>query len=101
MRTLQELADQLAGRLQRSVTVVDPEIRILCASAHFGDEDDARVRAILQRAAVPEVYRHIHSHGVRQWVTAGHVPAAPDLGFKRRLVIPIRQGANLMALMMI
>jgi hypothetical protein len=99
--TLQELADHLAGRLQRSVTVVDPEIRILCASAHFGDEDDARVRAILQRVALPEVYRHIHSHGVRQWAAAGWVPAAWELGFKRRLVIPIRRGATLLALLMI
>lgn len=99
--TLQELADRLAGRLRRSVTVVDPEIRILCASAHFGDEDDARVRAILQRVAVPEVYRHIHSYGVRHWTAAGHVPAARELGFKRRLVIPIRRGANLLALLMI
>jgi sugar diacid utilization regulator len=98
---LQDLADSLASQLGRSVTVVNPEIRILCASAHFGDEDDARVHAILQRVAIPDVYRHIHAHDVRSWTGAGHVPAAPPLGFKRRLVLPVRQGTALLALVMI
>ncbi|MEV0947669.1 helix-turn-helix domain-containing protein [Rhodococcus sp. NPDC049939] len=103
MRThdLQELVDGLAARLQRSVTVTDPEIRILATSAHFGDEDEARVRAVLARVAVPEVYRHIHSFGVRSWSEPGTVAAAPALGFKQRFVIPIRQGRTLLALLMI
>lgn len=98
---VQELADELAVRLGRSVTIVDPEIRILCASAHYGDEDEARVRAILQRVALPEVYRHIHAQGVRDWTRPGRVPASPELHFQRRLVIPIRRRDRLLAFVMI
>ncbi|WP_198163274.1 PucR family transcriptional regulator [Rhodococcus sp. WMMA185] len=103
MRTdnLQEMVDRLAVRLQRSVTVTDPEIRILAASAHYDDEDEARVRAVLARVALPEVYRHIHSFGVRSWSEPGTVAAAPTLGFEQRFVIPIRQGRTLLALLMI
>ncbi|WP_127945541.1 PucR family transcriptional regulator [Rhodococcus spongiicola] len=98
---LQELVDHLAARLQRSVTVTDPDIRILATSAHYGDEDEARVRAVLARVALPEVYRHIHSFEVRSWSEPGTVSAAPELGFEQRFVIPIRQGRTLLALLMV
>ncbi|WP_143517528.1 CdaR family transcriptional regulator [Pseudonocardia sp. MH-G8] len=59
------------------------------------------MRAILQRVAVPEVYRHIQAHGVRRWSGTGHVAADAALGFKQRLVIPIRHGSHLLAHLMI
>lgn len=98
---VQQLIDKLAARLQRSVTVTDPEIRIIAASAHYGDEDEARVRAVLARVALPEVYRHIHSFGVRNWTAPGVIPAQSALGFKQRFVVPVRRGSTLLALLMV
>ncbi|BBY27167.1 PucR family transcriptional regulator [Mycolicibacterium sediminis] len=98
---MQELVDRLATQLQRSITVTDPELRMRAISSHYSDEDQARIRAILARAAVPEVYRYMHSFGLRGWTAPGRIPAEPSLGFKERLIIPVRRGSNLLALLMI
>jgi sugar diacid utilization regulator len=97
----QSLLDDLAARLQRSVTVTDPQIRHLCGSAHYGDEDEARVRAILQRAPVPDVFDHIVRCGVLSWVTPGRVPAVPSLGFRARVAVPLRASDSLLGFLMI
>ncbi|OYN96995.1 PucR family transcriptional regulator [Enemella evansiae] len=98
---LQQLADDLAARLARSVTVVTPEIEIICASAHFGDEDPARTAAVLRRVALPEVYRHIHGHDILRWQGPDHLRAAPDLGFKRRYAVPLRERGTVLGILMV
>ena len=74
---LQALVDDLADELQRSVVVNDPVVRMLCTSRHFGDEDEVRVRAVLQRDAGPDVSRYVLDQGVARWTRAGTVPAEP------------------------
>jgi hypothetical protein len=54
---IQALADGLAGRLGRAVVVDDRELRLVVASADFGDADPARVWSLLNRRTRPEDVR--------------------------------------------
>ncbi|WP_433506972.1 alpha/beta fold hydrolase [Pseudonocardia halophobica] len=79
---LQAVVDELADELGRSVVVNDPVVRMLVTSRHFGDEDEVRVRALLQRDAGADVARHVLDQGVARWSRAGAVPERPDLGLR-------------------
>jgi hypothetical protein len=98
---LQTLVDDLADELQRSVVVNDPVVRMLCTSRHFGDEDEVRVRAVLQRDAGPEVSRYVLDQGVARWTRAGPVPAEPGLGLRARWCVPLRGRDGLLGLLMV
>ncbi|MCE0768060.1 helix-turn-helix domain-containing protein [Pseudonocardia kujensis] len=98
---LQAVVDELADELGRSVVVNDPVVRMLVTSRHFGDEDEVRVRAVLQRDAGAEVARHVLDQGVAGWSRAGVVPERPDLGLRPRLCVPVRHGGELLGLLMV
>src|SRR5262249_9604682 len=87
---LQELVDAWSHRLGRSIAIDDMNIRMLAVSAHFGDEDPARVHAVMHRglyAAPPEFVR---SHRVTEFDSPGWVPGNDDLGMFPRFIVPIR-----------
>jgi len=86
-RDLQSIVDELAERLQRSVAIDDPAIRLLAASRHFGDEDALRVSSVMNRAVEPEIVDHILAQGISRWVTPGVVDVA---GAMPRLCAPVR-----------
>ncbi|MGG5258418.1 PucR family transcriptional regulator [Phycicoccus avicenniae] len=97
----QQLVDELAARLRRSVVVNDPGVRLLWASRHFGDEDPVRIRAVLQRDAGPEVAAHVLASGVAEWTSDGVVPARADLGLTARRCVPVRVGGELLAMLLV
>ncbi|MFP5021211.1 PucR family transcriptional regulator [Pseudonocardia phyllosphaerae] len=86
---LQEIVDELAQRLQRSVAIDDPAIRLLAASRHFGDEDPVRVTSVLNRSVSPDLTEEVLGHGIATWTRPGHVviPAENSLP---RLCAPVR-----------
>ncbi|PXY23352.1 PucR family transcriptional regulator [Prauserella endophytica] len=86
---LQDIVDNLAERLQRSVAIDDPNIRLLAASRHFGDEDASRVSSVLNRSVAPQLCEQILAQGIAQWTTPGRV-IVPLEGTLPRLCIPIR-----------
>ncbi|WP_236789993.1 CdaR family transcriptional regulator [Amycolatopsis sp. GM8] len=86
---LQPLVDDLAGRLQRSVAIDDPSIRLLAASRHFGDEDSLRVTSILNRAVPDEVTRPLLALGIAKWIKPRRVDIDVP-GFEPRLCVPVR-----------
>jgi sugar diacid utilization regulator len=98
---LQTIVDDLAEELARSVVINDPVNRVLCTSRHFGDEDAARIRAVLQRDAGPEASRYLFELGVTRWPRASMVPARPDLGLNARLCVPLRERAELLGLLLV
>ncbi|GAA2896878.1 helix-turn-helix domain-containing protein [Pseudonocardia halophobica] len=98
---LQAVVDELADELGRSVVVNDPVVRMLVTSRHFGDEDEVRVRAVLQRDAGADVARHVLDQGVARWSRAGVVPERPDLGLRARLCVPMRHRGELLGLLMV
>lgn len=98
---VQQLVDSLAEQLQRSVVVDDPQVRLLATSRHFGDEDDVRVRAVLQRDAGSAAVAHVLGAGVAGWQRAGWIPAEPGIGMHPRWCLPLRWQGELLGLLMV
>lgn len=57
------LIDRLADELSRSVVIDDPAVQVLYASAHYGDADETRVAAVLNRGAEPRIRGYVLSQG--------------------------------------
>lgn len=98
---LQSAVDALAEELRRSVVLDDPAVRLLVTSRHFGDEDDVRVRAVLQRDAGPEVAGHVLAQGVASWVRPGVIAPRADLGMHARVCVPTRWRGEVLGLLMV
>ncbi|GAB3713584.1 PucR family transcriptional regulator [Nocardiopsis nanhaiensis] len=96
---LQRIVDALADEIGRSVAVNDPSLHVLCASRHFGEQDEVRVHAILQRVASTEAIRHLLDQGITMWTEPGIVPARPDLRMKARYCAPVRWRNTLLGLL--
>lgn len=98
---LERLVDDLADRLQRSVVVDDPTIRLIYSSRHFGDEDDQRVRAVLQHDVGGSATAHILGCGVESWQGPAEIPARSDLGMARRWCAPLRWHGHFLGVLMV
>ncbi|WP_270887952.1 PucR family transcriptional regulator [Pedococcus sp. 5OH_020] len=98
---VQQLVDDLAARLHRSVVIDDPEVRLLYASRHYGDDDEARRRAVLEHDAGARTIGYVLAHGVATWTTAGIIPASAEFGLQTRVCVPIRWRGTLLGLLMV
>ncbi|MFJ4974715.1 PucR family transcriptional regulator [Streptomyces coeruleorubidus] len=98
---LQALVDELAEELGRSVAIVDPLVRMICTSRHFGDEDPVRICTLLQGRADSEGIRYVLAQGVTQWCRPGFVDGRDDLGLLPRYIVPLRERGHLLGLMVI
>jgi hypothetical protein len=98
---VQQHIDELAERLQRSVVIDDPEVRLLWASRHFGDEDEVRTHAVLQRRASSAAIGHVLAQGVSAWTTPGVIPPEPSIGMHARVCYPIRWRGELLGLLLV
>ncbi|GAB3574655.1 helix-turn-helix domain-containing protein [Amycolatopsis endophytica] len=86
---LQDIVDDLAERLRRSVAIDDPRLRLLAASRHFDDEDATRVASVLNRSIDPRLCEEILAQGIARWTAPGRV-VVPLAGASRRICVPIR-----------
>jgi sugar diacid utilization regulator len=84
---IQALADGLAARLGRAVLIDDRELRLVAASADFGDADPARVWSLLHRKTRPE---DVRLEQIARLPGPGYVPANPALELWQRLCVPVR-----------
>lgn len=98
---LQKAVDDLAASLRRSVVIDDSSVHLVVASRHFGDEDEVRVRAMLQREGADRALGHVLAQGVTHWTTAGVIPPVPEIGMKSRVCMPIRWRAELLGLLIV
>lgn len=87
---LQEIVDGLADRLQRSVAVDDPAIRLIVASKHYGDEDPVRVQSVLGREVSEEIAQAVLARGIAQADRPVRLPAMPQFGSLARVCFPVR-----------
>ncbi len=87
---LQRLVDGWAARLQRSLAIDDMNLQLLAASAHYGDEDPARIRAVLGRGLDAATIDYLLASGVRSRQQPSWVPGVADLGLQTRLFVPVR-----------
>ncbi|MBF4575686.1 helix-turn-helix domain-containing protein [Frondihabitans sp. VKM Ac-2883] len=87
---LQRMVDSLALTLQRSVAVDDAQLRLLRSSAHFGDEDDLRLKSLVDRRVPEPVAAHLHRLGVATWREPGHGAGTEEVAFATRWCVPLR-----------
>lgn len=95
------VVDQLAEELGRSVVINDPSVQVLYASAHYGDADPVRIRALLDHGAEPRARGHVLAQGVSTWSRAGVVPALDEIGMHARVCAPVRFDGELLALLVV
>lgn len=93
---LQVLVDELARRLKRSVAADDRDMLFLVASRHFGDEDPARIRAVLNRNLDAETAHFLLKQGIRTAERMVRVPGSDAHQLKPRRCFPMRWNGNLM-----
>ncbi len=99
--TMQSLVDELAAEIGRAVAIDDPEIQLICASRHYGDEDEQRIRSILQREVGLAAARHILMQGAKRWTSPAVIPPNDDLGMQARWCVPMRHRARLLGLLFV
>jgi PucR family transcriptional regulator, purine catabolism regulatory protein len=90
---LDQLAETLAGLLERSITIEDTAFRVL-AAAQYGRVDEARRRSIRHNRTTPEVAQRLLDKGIYDQLlqTMGPLRVTPmaDLGMEmERFVAPI------------
>ncbi len=88
---LQRLVDSLGSRLNRSVAIDDPAVRLLAYNAHDGEVDGVRIGSLLRRAVSPEVVEYAYGLGIREAQDLFTMPARPEIGLQvTRIAMPIR-----------
>ncbi|MEU6719326.1 helix-turn-helix domain-containing protein [Nonomuraea sp. NPDC046802] len=89
---VQDLLDDLAGRLGHGLFVDSVDGRLIAYSSQDTHPDPARVAAILARRVAPEIRRWQNRHGIARATAPVRLPANPGLGLRGRLCVPIRHG---------
>ncbi|WP_243231021.1 helix-turn-helix domain-containing protein [Microbacterium sp. CIAB417] len=95
---LQDVVDELAERIGRSVVINDLRFTPLAASAQGDEIDEVRARALLQRVTPPRERAHLESLRITQ----ARRPMAVDLkefGARERLAIPIWEADQPLAIL--
>ncbi|WP_053204302.1 helix-turn-helix domain-containing protein [Jiangella muralis] len=92
---LQQLVDDLATELQRSVAVDDVAIQLLAASAHYGAIDPPRIDSVLARRADAAIVAHVRTFGIDHAVDPVHIPDSAELRTLPRIAVPLRDGSDL------
>jgi hypothetical protein len=89
MTRIQDLVDELAQRLQRSVAVDTPDSHLIASSRHFGDEDAPRIGVVLNRDLDERVAKYLFSFRIRSAQEKVLIPAQPELRLKARCCYPL------------
>lgn len=87
--SLQEIIDEAAERLGRSIALDDPQLRLLAHSAHYGDEDAGRVQSLLTRTITGALRAHVVGTGIHSWHEPGHLPAEASVAMAGRFCVPM------------
>ncbi|MFE4517781.1 PucR family transcriptional regulator [Kitasatospora sp. NPDC056783] len=95
----QELIEELAQSLHRSVAVTDPAISGIRWSRHFDDADPARLHSVLQGRVDRDVARHVLDQDVTRWPRPGFLQGRDDLGLLPRYCVPLRERGHFLGLL--
>jgi len=94
LSAVQELVDELAADLGRSVTVDNPEFEFVSASAQTGVIDGPRIAAIIDRAPPRGPLPWLLGHGLATATSPVRIPANAEHGLLARICFPVRGGAG-------
>jgi PucR family transcriptional regulator, proline-responsive transcriptional activator len=91
---LQDVLDDLASTLGRSVSLDAPDGTLLGYSSQGSDADPARIEAILTRRVAQAVLDYQRSHGIEAATDPVPVPPNPTLGMTARTCLPVRRAGR-------
>ena len=95
LMSIQNIADECAQILRRSVEVTTPAIAVIAASAQIGAIDQHRASSILHRTPPPEPIPWMLSYGIQDAVLPVRLPANPRYDMLPRVVVPLRHQGKL------
>ena len=94
---LQVLVDDLAKRLNRSVAIDDPDLRLLAHSDHFDEIDAARIVSIMHRSAGDQATKYSFGLGSREATDLFFEPPEAAIGQTfGRIGMSIRRNGHLL-----
>lgn len=95
---LQDLVDELAETLDRSIVINDPAFRPIVASAQGDEIDELRARALLRRVTPPRERAYVESLRLTQSRRPRTVDLA-EFGAHERLAVPIWSDDTLLGIL--
>jgi hypothetical protein len=93
---LQNIVDDLAGRLNAPTVLEDHEERMVAYSSHSQPVDEVRRDSILRRTTRREIKAWFRQHGILEATGPLRIPGQPDQGILGRLCVPVRYQGRLM-----
>ena len=96
---LQQLLDELAERLHRSIAIDDVQISLIGSSRHYGDEDPVRVRSLVSRKPDQQAIDFILTQGIMSLHKPSWIDGNDSLELAPRLCVPLRADGELMGFM--
>lgn len=99
---IDELVENLAQSLQRTVTVDDADLKLVVHSSHFEDPDPARLDALLGRGVVGKAREYLLGQQLRSWTNPTRLPVSSEHGYLNdRIGFPLRSRFELLGFMWI
>ncbi|WP_329013980.1 PucR family transcriptional regulator [Streptomyces sp. NBC_00690] len=92
---LDDVVQNLAEQLDRSLVLYDAELNLVAFSAHDDDVDDVRRTVILSRRGTTRARAMIHRAGAHRAHGAVVIPPDEKTGAPARVVFPVRRGERL------
>ena len=90
MDDLQRVAQSLADRIGRTIAIDDPQMNLLCHTAHDERVDPHRVASVMRLRAPDEVVAHALAQGIAAADGPVRIPALPEIELLPRICIPVR-----------
>jgi sugar diacid utilization regulator len=87
---LQRVAQALADRTGLSIAIDDPQMNLICHTAHDEHVDRHRVASVMKMRAPDEVVAHAFAQGIATADGPVRVPALPEIEMLPRLCVPVR-----------
>jgi sugar diacid utilization regulator len=87
---LQRVAQALADKTGRAIAIDDPQMNLICHTAHDESVDPHRVASVMRMRAPDEVVAHAFAQGIATAEGPVKVPGLPEIELLPRICIPVR-----------
>src|SRR5690242_10447891 len=87
---LQRVAQALADRIHRAIAIDDPQMNLICHTAHDESVDRHRVASVMKMRAPDEVVAHAFAQGVATAEGPVRMPGIPEIELLPRVCVPVR-----------
>jgi len=90
MDELQRVAQALADRIGRAIAIDDPQMNLICHTAHDERVDPHRIASVMKMRAPDEVVAHAFAQGIATAEGPVRIPGLPEIELLSRICIPVR-----------